>query len=583
MEVAGDFSSWLRARREALLITQEDLADTAGLSVRTIRYLESGRTTPRLHTRDAISRALGRLGGRRPAQLPLGPAAFVGRAAVLGVLDEIAARRDSAARVALVSGGPGVGKTALAVHWAQRARAMFPGGQLFADLRGFSGTAMPVDADEVIRGFLAALGAEPPRRTADCVGLYRTMLAGRRVLVVLDNAADAEQVRPLLPAAAGSMAVVTSRRRLAGLVTEQGARPVPLGPCPPAEARALLAARVGAARLAREPDATEQIVRLCAGLPLALSMVAARAAAHPGFTLADLVADLRGGAPVELGADIRTAMSWSVAALSGPAARTFQILGLHPHPDVTAEVVAAADGCGPAAARRALDELAAASLLIEQRPGRFAVHDAVHAYAGELARAGLDPAARDRVRQQLHRYYAVLVVAAVRVLCPQFDLDDAPAPDGSDPPAPIRDARHALAVLAAEEHVLRDIVRGRRPPRRTPRPVVAVLLPGHRRRPAGTLAGADPARPARRPRGRAARRARPAPRRATAVGARGRAQRRQTDGPPAARACDHPGRRRRRARGLLPLRPRSAGRLRPRPRRGGTPLRPGPRRVPARR
>ena len=459
MDAAGDFSSWLRARRDALLITQEDLADTAGLSVRTIRYLESGRTTPRSHTRDAISRALGQLGGRKPAQLPLGPAAFVGRAAVLGVLDGIAAERDSAARVALISGGPGVGKTALAVHWAHQVREMFPGGQLFAGLRGFSGTATPVDADEVLRGFLEALGAELPRRTADCVGLYRTMLAGRRVLVVLDDAADADQVRPLLPAAAGSMAVVTSRRQLAGLITGEGARPVPLGPCPPAEARALLAARVGAARLAREPGATEQLVRLCAGMPLALSMVAARAATHPGFALADLVADLHGSAPAELRADIRTAMSWSVAALSGPAARTFRILGLHPHPDVTAEVVAAADGCGPEAARGALDELAAASLLIERRPGRFAMHDAVHVYAAELAHAGLDPAVQDRVRQQLHRYYAVLVVAAVRVLCPQYDLDDAPPPHGSDAPPPIRDARHALAVLGAEEHVLRDVVR----------------------------------------------------------------------------------------------------------------------------
>jgi tetratricopeptide (TPR) repeat protein/transcriptional regulator with XRE-family HTH domain len=469
---AEDFPSWLRRRREALLITQEALAEGAGLSVRAIRYLESGRTRPRRHTRDAIRAALERLAGPPddvlpdgtppPAQLPLDQAAFVGRTAVLAALDGIAAEAADATRVVSITGGPGIGKTTLAVHWAHRARSRFPGGQLFADLRGFSPSAAPVDPGDLIQSFLEALGVgadQMPRRPADRIGLYRTILAGRAVLVVLDNAADPAQVRPLLPAAAGSMVVVTSRNQLADLVTGDGAHPVPIGPCSPAEGRELLAARLGAARLERETGSAEEIVKLCAGMPLALAVVAARAAAHPEFALADLVADLHDTGGAALTADVRPAMTWSYAALSEPAARAFRTLGLHPHPEVTAEVIAAVDDLGPAAARAVLDELADANLLTERRPGRFGMHDVIHAYAGEQASDTLTPAARNRIRRRLHQYYAGLAASAVHTLCPHLKLGSEVHPPGTVAPPEIRDARHAVVVLTAEHRVLSDLVR----------------------------------------------------------------------------------------------------------------------------
>jgi tetratricopeptide (TPR) repeat protein/transcriptional regulator with XRE-family HTH domain len=468
----GDFAAWLRRRREALMITQEVLADTAGLSVRTIRYLETGRSRPRAYTRDAIGTALERLAARAaelvpngmppPAQLPLDQAAFVGRMPVLDDLDKIATSAQVVAGLALINGSPGIGKTAVAVHWAHRARAMFPDGQLFADLNGFSPVTGLADPDEILQGFLEALGVDVeqiPRRMADRIGLYRTMLAYRRVLILLDNAAEAGQIRPLIPASAGSMAVVTSRNQLADLVTIDGARPVPVGPCTPVEGRALLAARLGSARLERDGEATEEIVRLCAGMPLALSMVAARAAAHPQFALAGLVADLKSTAGANLTADVRSAMSWSAGALSGQAIRAFRILGLHPRPEITAEVIAAVDDRGLEAARASLDELADANLLSERRPARFAMHDVVHGYAGDVARESLDPPERDRIRRRLHQHYAAIATAAVHIICPQHELTGEANAERAAAPPKFQDAENAVAVLRAEHDVLFDIIR----------------------------------------------------------------------------------------------------------------------------
>jgi tetratricopeptide (TPR) repeat protein/transcriptional regulator with XRE-family HTH domain len=468
----AEFASWLRRRRGDLFITQELLADEAGLSVRTIRYLESGRTQPRPYTRDAIMVALAHLAARTngsinagtpsPAQLPVDLAAFVDRADARDELDRIAEGAGAAARVALIIGGPGIGKTTLAVHWAHRAGGMFPDGQLFTDLKGFSAAAAPEDPDEVIQGFLAALGVPAervPRRAAERIGLYRTILAGRRVLVVLDNARDADQVRSLLPGSAGSMAVVTSRGQLPDLVAADGARPVTIRPCTPAEGRALLAARLGAARVESEPAATDELVRLCAGMPLALGVVAARAAVHPDFPLADLAVDLKNTHDGDLTADLHAAMSWSYTALSAPAARVFRILGLHPHPDVTADVISAVGGLPPAGARDALDQLAEANLLTEGRPGRFAMHDVVHVYARELADHTIGEPARDELRSRFHEHYASVVAAAVAILCPHHELNDEPLSASGIPRPEIRDADHAVAILTAEQGVLYDVLR----------------------------------------------------------------------------------------------------------------------------
>ena len=195
-----------------------------------------------------------------------------------------------------LSGTAGVGKTALAVHWAHRVADRFPDGQLYVNLRGFDPTGAVVTPAEAVRGFLDALGVPPERIPADLpaqVGLYRSLLAGRRMLVVLDNARDAEQVRPLLPGSPAAWSLVTSRNQLAGLVAAEGAQPLTLDLLTAAEARQLLARRLGADRVAAEPEAVDEIIERCARLPLALAVVAARAAAHPTFPLATLAAELR--------------------------------------------------------------------------------------------------------------------------------------------------------------------------------------------------------------------------------------------------------------------------------------------------
>ena len=301
--------------------------------------------------------------------------------------------------IVAIDGMAGVGKTALAVHWAHRVAALFPGGQLYVNLRGFDPNRSPVTPDEAVRGFLDALDVPPERVPATLeaqVGLYRSLLAGRRVLVLLDNASDAGQVRPLLPGAPGCVAVVTSRDQLAGLVTTAGAHPMTLDLPSADEARELLERRLGAARVAAESAAADEIIALCARLPLALAIVATRAATQPGLPLATLAAELRAAAgglaeftDPDLASDVRAVFSWSYRQLSPAAARLFRLLGMHPGPDIGLPAAASLAGQPAAEVRPLLTELARAHL-IERAAGRYAFHDLLRAYAAELALA-LDP------------------------------------------------------------------------------------------------------------------------------------------------------------------------------------------------
>jgi hypothetical protein len=226
-----------------------------------------------------------------PAQLPPAVAAFTGRGAELACLDAIAAEAalagpasPAAAVISAVSGTAGVGKTALAVHWAHRVAGQFPDGQLYVNLRGFDPSGAALEPGQALRGFLDAFGVPSTRIPEDPTaqtGLFRSLLAGKRVLVVLDNARDAEQVRPLLPGSPGCLAVVTSRSDLASLVAAEGARPVSLDLLPVAEAGELLARRLGEARVASEPAAVSEIIERCARLPLALAIPRRRQAGFP--------------------------------------------------------------------------------------------------------------------------------------------------------------------------------------------------------------------------------------------------------------------------------------------------------------
>ncbi|MET8154237.1 AfsR/SARP family transcriptional regulator [Actinoplanes sp. NPDC049668] len=326
-----------------------------------------------------------------PAQLPHGMADFTGRQRQLARLDELLGRED-ATPIAMIIGTAGVGKTSLAVHWAHRVSERFPDGQLYVNLRGFDAHGSAVEPGDALRGFFDAFAvpnAQVPARLEDQAALYRSLLAGRRILVVLDNARDSEQIGPLLPGAPGCAVVVTSRRRLAG-VAAAGADVLSLDLLAPGEARELFSRRVGTARVAAEPVAFDAIVAACARLPLALAIVAARAAVYPEQSLTALATDLReaaGGLDAFVGEnaanDARAVLSWSYHRLGPAAARLFRLLGLHRRPDIATAAAASLAGVTVSEARRLLRELTSAHLVEEVTPGRFGFHDLLRAYAKE--------------------------------------------------------------------------------------------------------------------------------------------------------------------------------------------------------
>ncbi|MFD7402053.1 BTAD domain-containing putative transcriptional regulator [Streptomyces sp. NPDC059866] len=331
----------------------------------------------------------------RPAQLPPDLTVFAGRRAELAALTDVAATSAGAPATILITGMAGIGKTTLAVHWAHQVAERFPDGQLHIELRGFDPARPALHPPQALRMMLGALGVPPDRvPEEDCVdalgGLYRSVLADRRILIVLDDAADAEQIRPLLPVSPGCLAVVTSRNALAGLIAS-GARPLRLEPPSPADARATLGLRIGPARLAAEPEAADEIVARCGRLPLALAVVAARAAGRPDFPLSAIAAELRAPhgsldafSAVDGTTDPRAAFLCSYRLLPPESARLFRLLSLHPGPDITAPTAATLAGLPARRARLVLGELADAHLVTEHQPGRYALHDLVRAFAAEL-------------------------------------------------------------------------------------------------------------------------------------------------------------------------------------------------------
>jgi hypothetical protein len=332
-----------------------------------------------------------------PRQLPPAPAQFTGRAAALTALTRLMDESSVTGlmpMIAVIEGTAGIGKTALAVRWAHQEANRFPDGQLYLNLRGFHPTGRPVAPPEAIRGFLDAFGVPDERIPVSATGqgsLYRSIIASRRMLILLDNARDTEQVRPLLPSFPGCV-LVTSRSQLTGLITAEGARPLPLGLLTIEEARQLLANRLGAERVSAEPGPVEEIISSCARLPLTLSIAAARAATHPGFALSTIATELRdaqGGLDVfeggELDTDARAVFSWSYKQLDNDSARLFRQLALHPGPDITVPAAASLAGVSPKKVRRTMDVLARCHLIDESSPGRFTFHDLLRAYGSELA------------------------------------------------------------------------------------------------------------------------------------------------------------------------------------------------------
>jgi transcriptional regulator with XRE-family HTH domain len=537
--LSGDARSpgaWLRRQRTAAGLTQEELADRSGLSVRAISSLERGRTSrPHPHSLRRVASGLGLAeaavseliacyrGGQAsepehsepehsqpehsqpehsqpkysehgrtaagpvvvPRQLPAAAAPFAGRTAELAILGEWleGATRNGPGRAVVIStigGMAGAGKTALALHWAHRVADRFPDGQLYANLRGYDPSGQPAEAAEVVRGFLQGLGVVPEQIPASLdarTALYRSLLAGRRMLIVVDNARNPAQVRPLLPGAPGSVVLVTSRNHLGGLAATEGARILNLDVLSEADAAELLSARLGRDRVAAEPDAVAELIRLCARLPLALAIVAARAdvSGWPLTVLAGQLADARERLGLlgldDSAADVRAVFSWSFCQLSGESAGMFRLLAVHPGPDISVAAAASIAGVPAPRAQALLHELAEASMLGEYVPGRYLLHDLLRAYAAEQAdpdaadtegcagvgdeRAtdGEGPAAARRVLE----HYLHAARTAARALDPA-------QPAAPDPPGPgvTREAMagsdEALAWFDAEHNVLLAIM-----------------------------------------------------------------------------------------------------------------------------
>ncbi|HEV2370562.1 MAG TPA: BTAD domain-containing putative transcriptional regulator [Streptosporangiaceae bacterium] len=403
-----------------------------------------------------------------PALLPADVPAFIGRRHEVALLDA-ASEQATTIGIVTVSGTAGVGKSALAVHWAHRVRDKFPDGQLHINLRGFAPHGAVVEPAEAIRRVLDVFHVPQQQIPASLDGqmdLYRSMLADRRMLIILDNARDATQVRPLLPSGVGCFVVVTSRNQLAGLVATHGAHPITLDLLQTRDARGLLARRLGAGRLLGEPGATEEIITACAGLPLALVLVAARAAVQPKLSLTALASGLHDAQDRldvltcdEPLADVRTVFSWSYRALSPGAMRLFRLLGLHPGPDIAIPAAASLASLPLARVRPLLAELTRASLLVEHSAGRYTCHDLLRTYATELARVTDSDGERQAATHRMLDHYLHSARAATGVLYPTIAYPDYESarvqpPQPGVSPETMAGHEQALAWFTTERAVL---------------------------------------------------------------------------------------------------------------------------------
>lgn len=496
----GTVGRRIRQAREEAGLTQEELAQASGVSVRTISNLERGRAKrPYPSTLRALARALDlpdvqfllsaqrksrSLGLPRtavlspeavpPRQLPASPAVFVGRRAQLAALDGMLDDQDTM-MIAAITGTGGIGKTWLALHWAHKHLDRFPDGQVFVDLRGFSPSGEPLTPQSALGYILDALGVRPgsiPKNLDAQAGLYRSLVADRRILIVLDNARSTEQVSKLLPGAATCAVLVTSRDKLSGLVTAHSARSVAVDVFDAQEACRLLTRRLGGRRLDAETDTdtVAQMADACAGLPLALSVLAGRAELHPRLPLADLVTELRDAANLltsltdgDPAANLRTVFSCSCAALPPGHADVFGLLALAPGPDISTAAAASLVGLPTGQAAAILGALERASLLEQHASGRYRMHDLIRLYGAEQALATIAEEERECALSRLVDFYLHTAYAGDRLVHPHRSLHRAliklasPAP--SSDPVEHADASEALAWFDAEHPCLLAIHR----------------------------------------------------------------------------------------------------------------------------
>jgi DNA-binding SARP family transcriptional activator/tetratricopeptide (TPR) repeat protein len=405
-----------------------------------------------------------------PRELPAVARYFAGRQAELTALNSLLdqpARSAERMLISAISGTAGVGKTAMAVYWAHQVADRFPDGQLFANLRGYD-RGQPVSAADALAGFLHALGMpdrDIPSAVDERAARYRSLLADRRILVILDNAGSAEQVRPLLPGAQACMAVVTSRDSLAGLVARDGAWRLELDPLPPGDAIELLRALIGA-RVTAEPAAAATMAARCCRLPLALRIAAELAAARPRVPLAELAGQLDEqqrcleflSAGEDTSTAVRTVFSWSCRHLNHNAARMFRLSGLHPGPDLDRHAAAVLVGSTAEQAEKLLGQLVRAHLIQVTKPGRYGMHDLLRAYAAE--QSGLRDSAGQR-RAALTRlldHYSYVAADATDTLFPAESGGRQRIRPPVAPVLPMTDPATARAWLDAERANLVAVV-----------------------------------------------------------------------------------------------------------------------------
>jgi tetratricopeptide (TPR) repeat protein/DNA-binding XRE family transcriptional regulator len=458
IDPADGFGAVLRRHRQAVQLTQEELAHRADLSVRAIADMESGRTArPHAYSVRRLAVALGLIGksaeefrrasrsgpsgsgpppegksapaaGSRSVSWRLPPTVghFAGRAEELAALDDLRESPGQAGQPPIVIiGGPGVGKTALALHWADLRAGVFPDGQFLVDLRGFDPAAPPLAPAEALSCLLEELGVAARRVPASVearAGLFRGLLAGRRALVIIDNARDSSHVRDLLPAGPGPLVLITSRNRLTSLVARDGARPLYLDVLTGADAVALVEARIGPARAASERAAVPRLADACARLPLALNIAAAILLTSPGTEVGPLAGELttaRGLDRLDAGdaaSSTRVVFESSYRLLSLAAARLFRLLGAAPGPQMTAEAAASLLATTPQTAAGLIRELADMHLLAERAPGQFGFHELLRAFAIDRLEAEEDQEARTGAIQRMLEWYLRTADNAARAI-----------------------------------------------------------------------------------------------------------------------------------------------------------------------
>jgi tetratricopeptide (TPR) repeat protein/transcriptional regulator with XRE-family HTH domain len=475
------FAGMLRQLRAEAALTQEELAEAAGLNPRTISDLERGlATTPHKDTVRLLADALqlggsarvefeaaarghtvpGRGRGRgvaaAPRTLPRDVASFTGRQHELAELADAAAGTGGVVSIHAIGGMAGIGKTAFAVHAAHRLASRFPAGQIFLPLHAHTPGQQPVDPADALASLLLTIGVPAGQIPADLearTGLWRDRLAGRQLLLVLDDAASSEQIRPLLPGAGGTLVLVTSRRRLTAL---EEAQTISLDALPPGEAAGLLVRLAVRPGLSSADPGIGEITRLCGYLPLAIGMLARQLYHHPAWTVGGRAAELTAAVDrLELLAtenlSVAAAFDLSYDDLAPEQQRLFRRLGLHPGTDIDPYAAAALDGTGLAAARRGLDALYEQYLLTEPAPGRYRMHDLIREHARVLADR-LDPGDdREQATGRLLDYYQHAAARAQDLLARQ--TRGVPAEAASAAPADIpalADREQALAWARAE-------------------------------------------------------------------------------------------------------------------------------------